>query len=65
MVTEGVETEAELELVHAARCDAVQGYLVSPPVGPGEVARLLRAPETLVAELPRHFPVWTLAATSP
>ena len=61
VVAEGVETEAELELVHAARCDVVQGYLVSQPVGPGEVAELLRAPEALLAGLGRHFPARELA----
>lgn len=47
VVAEGVETEDELELVYAARCDAVQGFLVSPPVGPAELARLLQSPELL------------------
>ncbi len=56
VVAEGVETEAELELVHAARCDVVQGYLVSVPICAGEVARLLRSPGTLLAGLHHHFP---------
>ncbi|HEY3444196.1 MAG TPA: bifunctional diguanylate cyclase/phosphodiesterase [Paludibaculum sp.] len=50
VVAEGVETEEELELVYAARCDAVQGFLVSPPVGPAEVARLLQLPELLMRQ---------------
>ena len=53
--------KAELELVHAARCDVVQGYLVSPPIGAGEVAQLLRSPGTLVAGLHEHFPARELA----
>jgi EAL domain-containing protein (putative c-di-GMP-specific phosphodiesterase class I) len=61
VVAEGVETEGELELVHAARCDVVQGYLVSAPVGPVQVAHLLRTPGALVARLGRHFPARELA----
>lgn len=56
VVAEGVETEAELELVHAARCDAVQGYLVSPPISLGQVTQMLRSPELLLTGLERHFP---------
>jgi diguanylate cyclase (GGDEF)-like protein len=61
VVAEGVETEAELELVHAARCDVVQGYLVSAPIDAGDVAELLRAPGTLLAGLQQHFPARELA----
>ncbi|MBL0160216.1 MAG: bifunctional diguanylate cyclase/phosphodiesterase [Bryobacterales bacterium] len=50
VVAEGVETEEELELVYATRCDAVQGFLISPPVGPDEVVRLLLSPELLVRQ---------------
>jgi EAL domain-containing protein (putative c-di-GMP-specific phosphodiesterase class I) len=55
VVAEGVETVEELALVQAARCDAVQGYLVSPPVGPEHVAQLLRSPELLLGDLAQHF----------
>jgi diguanylate cyclase (GGDEF)-like protein len=61
VVAEGVETEGELELVHAARCDAVQGYLISPPMNAAQMAGLLRAPDALVSGLGRHFPARGLA----
>jgi EAL domain-containing protein (putative c-di-GMP-specific phosphodiesterase class I) len=32
VVAEGVETEAQLELLHELGCDAMQGYLVGRPV---------------------------------
>ncbi len=41
VVSEGVETEAQLEYLRDAGCDAVQGFLFSKPVAPDEAARLL------------------------
>ena len=32
-VAEGVETEAQINFLRAIRCDAVQGYAISRPVG--------------------------------
>ncbi|WP_054026754.1 EAL domain-containing protein [Bacillus sp. FJAT-28004] len=32
VVTEGVETEEELQIINDHHCDAVQGYIYSPPV---------------------------------
>lgn len=32
VVTEGVETEDQLEIIREHQCDAVQGYIFSPPV---------------------------------
>jgi len=32
VVAEGVETRAQLEFLRREGCDAMQGYLVSPPV---------------------------------
>jgi EAL domain-containing protein (putative c-di-GMP-specific phosphodiesterase class I) len=32
VIAEGVETVAQLTYLRAEQCDAVQGYLVSPPV---------------------------------
>jgi diguanylate cyclase (GGDEF)-like protein len=49
VVAEGVETEGELEMVCAARCDLVQGYLISTPVGSDEMARMMTSPEILRA----------------
>ena len=34
---EGVETVEQLRLVHELGCDLVQGYLISPPMQPGEL----------------------------
>ena len=42
VVAEGVETEAQLELLRRHGCDQVQGYLVSPAVPPAEFAALAR-----------------------
>ena len=41
VVAEGVETEAQLELLAAAGCDALQGYLFSPPVAPAALGALI------------------------
>lgn len=41
VVAEGVETEEELELVHAARCDLVQGFYVGMPLAEEEITALL------------------------
>lgn len=41
VVAEGVETEEEFELVHAARCDLVQGYFVGLPLSAEEIFSLL------------------------
>ncbi len=49
VVAEGVETEGELELVLAARCDLVQGYLIGNPMSSEDVAVLMGAPERLAA----------------
>jgi EAL domain-containing protein (putative c-di-GMP-specific phosphodiesterase class I) len=32
VIAEGVETTAQLQHLRAEQCDAVQGYLISPPV---------------------------------
>ncbi|MBI5283351.1 MAG: bifunctional diguanylate cyclase/phosphodiesterase [Candidatus Solibacter usitatus] len=47
VVAEGVETFDELELVRAARCDLVQGFLFGAPLTHDEVARLLANPSSL------------------
>jgi diguanylate cyclase (GGDEF)-like protein/PAS domain S-box-containing protein len=36
VVAEGVETEAQLQLLHELGCDTVQGYLMGPPVPSSE-----------------------------
>jgi diguanylate cyclase (GGDEF)-like protein len=41
VVAEGVETPEQLAVLHALGCDDAQGFLFSPPVPPGEVARVV------------------------
>lgn len=41
VVAEGVETQQQLDFMHAAKCDLVQGYFFSKPLPPAECARLL------------------------
>jgi diguanylate cyclase (GGDEF)-like protein/PAS domain S-box-containing protein len=43
VVAEGVETKTELEFLRALNCDEAQGYYFSPPVGPEQMAKLLRS----------------------
>ncbi|WP_375450808.1 putative bifunctional diguanylate cyclase/phosphodiesterase [uncultured Devosia sp.] len=40
---EGVETEAQLEMVRSQGCDEVQGFLFSPPLPPAALANLLHS----------------------
>jgi EAL domain-containing protein (putative c-di-GMP-specific phosphodiesterase class I) len=41
VVAEGVETQAQLDFLHAHQCDEAQGYFFSRPVLPEQFARLL------------------------
>lgn len=47
VIAEGVETEAQLALVRELGCDLVQGYLLYPPLGASELARLLESSSQL------------------
>lgn len=40
VIAEGVETEAQAQLLRLLKCDQAQGYLISRPVPPDEVAKL-------------------------
>ena len=42
VVAEGVETEAQLAFLRANQCDIIQGYYLSPPAPPEQIAALLR-----------------------
>lgn len=42
IVAEGVETEDQLEFLRLHGCDAIQGFLFSPPLSPDEIAKLLK-----------------------
>ncbi len=50
VVAEGVETQGELEMVRAARCDRMQGYLFGTPVSAVEFEVFLRNPVPLGQE---------------
>ena len=41
-VAEGVETAEQLRLLKAMECDEIQGFYISPPIGPDEVVEFLR-----------------------
>ena len=43
VVAEGVELREQEEVLERLGCDAIQGFLRSPPVPPEEIAKLLRA----------------------
>ena len=51
VVAEGVETEGQLALLVANRCDEIQGYYFSRPLPADELAALLRTGRTL----PQHL----------
>jgi EAL domain-containing protein (putative c-di-GMP-specific phosphodiesterase class I) len=42
-ISEGVETEEQLEILKSFGCDMVQGYLFSRPVPEDEILRFLKA----------------------
>ena len=43
VAAEGVETLTQLEFLKSCNCDLVQGFLISRPVQPDQVAALLRS----------------------
>jgi diguanylate cyclase (GGDEF)-like protein len=52
VIAEGVETQTELVILQAQRCDEAQGYYFNRPVGPEQFAKLLEtgcAPFTIYA----------------
>jgi EAL domain-containing protein (putative c-di-GMP-specific phosphodiesterase class I) len=49
VIAEGVETLAQLSFLHELNCDLLQGYLISPPVAPEEIERMLRDENLLQA----------------
>jgi predicted signal transduction protein with EAL and GGDEF domain len=53
VVAEGVETEAQLDLVRILGCDKVQGHVYGPAVGPDEAEQSLR--HNTILELGSRF----------
>lgn len=51
VVAEGVETMEEMELIQAARCDRMQGYLFGSAKDAREIEALLAAPDLLARQL--------------
>jgi EAL domain-containing protein (putative c-di-GMP-specific phosphodiesterase class I) len=49
VVAQGVETEAQVELLRSLGCDAVQGFLWSPPLPAGECGPFLAAASSVPA----------------
>ena len=41
-IAEGVETQAQRDLLHKLGCDQIQGYLISRPLPEEEILRMLR-----------------------
>ena len=56
VVAEGVETRQQLDYLCAARCDEMQGYLHSRPVGPAEISRMF-AESVALSLLPSDSPM--------
>ncbi len=48
VIARRVETPEQLNALRSLGCDAVQGYLISPPVSPSRASRLLNAPRALL-----------------
>ncbi len=54
VVTEGVETQAQFELLHDHGCDFIQGYLLSPAVPVSDIIGVMQG-------IDRHNPLRSLA----
>jgi EAL domain-containing protein (putative c-di-GMP-specific phosphodiesterase class I) len=54
VIAEGVETEAQCEVLSGRKCDEIQGYLFSPALPADEVERLIRSGRTLPSHLLAH-----------
>ncbi|RWE73798.1 MAG: EAL domain-containing protein, partial [Mesorhizobium sp.] len=47
VTAEGVETEAQLDMLRKAGCGEAQGYLIGVPAKAADMSRLLRSPALL------------------
>jgi len=63
VVAEGVETRVQLEFLRERLCDRIQGYLFSPPLGPGEFQSFVGTMQTLPwPELREFGDIWSETA---
>ena len=60
-VAEGVETQAQLEIIRELRCDLIQGYLFSRPICAADVLLMLqtRSSSAGLGPIPAHAPTPT------
>ena len=54
VVAEGVETREQLDFLRHARCDVLQGFLASRPVGAAAIERMLTERITLGGQIARE-----------
>ncbi|PYD78370.1 EAL domain-containing protein, partial [Komagataeibacter sucrofermentans] len=52
VVTEGVETEQQRDLLEKLNCDVMQGYLFAKPLAPGDFEKWMRQHQTIRQMLP-------------
>ena len=57
VVAEGVEQQAQLDLLRTESCDEFQGYFCQPPLTEGELVRFVRASGTFAASGAGQVPV--------
>jgi diguanylate cyclase (GGDEF)-like protein len=53
-IAEGIETEAQLEYLKQAYCEAGQGYLLSPPQSAEEIEKLLRQYDAITSPVKKR-----------
>ncbi|MCF6768065.1 EAL domain-containing protein [Thiotrichales bacterium 19S11-10] len=51
VVAEGVETEAQLNILSSENCDLVQGFYFSKPLSPSDALKLIQSPQTINTNL--------------
>jgi EAL domain-containing protein (putative c-di-GMP-specific phosphodiesterase class I) len=54
VVAEGIETEAQLDMLWRENCDEGQGYLFSPPLTAESITELLQTRQPYSAVLDLH-----------
>jgi diguanylate cyclase (GGDEF)-like protein len=56
VVAEGVETPEQLDRLRALGCDLAQGYFIGRPIGPGQVAMLMKSKTSFELSLQEPSP---------